>query len=298
MRQQGGIASAQLIEGARRGMRVALLKESDRLEHSLSMLATVGSTSPYVGLFGTVWGIMNAFHGLGNVQQATLAMVAPGIAEALIATAMGLFAAIPAVIAYNRYADQVSRIELRYDTFVEELSTILQRHATRAARRPARPLRRRTHDSRTRRGRKLMAEINVVPYIDVMLVLLIIFMVTAPLLTQGIKVDLPKAGAEPLPQELMREHQPLILSVDTRAASFYLNIGKDEESPIDEDAVVERVSTVLRREPKTPVLVKADQNVPYGRVVDRHGAAAAGRRGESRLHHRSGRTTRQAALKR
>jgi biopolymer transport protein TolQ len=130
MRQQGGFASAQLLEGARRGMRVALLKESDRLEHSLSMLATVGSTSPYVGLFGTVWGIMNAFHGLGNVQQATLAMVAPGIAEALIATAMGLFAAIPAVIAYNRYADQVSRIELRYDTFVEELSTILQRHAT------------------------------------------------------------------------------------------------------------------------------------------------------------------------
>jgi biopolymer transport protein TolQ len=130
MRQQGGFPSAQLIEGARRGMRVALLKVSDRLEHSLSMLATVGSTSPYVGLFGTVWGIMNAFHGLGNVQQATLAMVAPGIAEALIATAMGLFAAIPAVIAYNRYADQVSRIELRYDTFVEELSTILQRHAT------------------------------------------------------------------------------------------------------------------------------------------------------------------------
>lgn len=129
MRQQGGIASAQLMEGARRGMRVALLKESDRLEHSLSMLATVGSTSPYVGLFGTVWGIMNAFHGLGNVQQATLAMVAPGIAEALIATAMGLFAAIPAVIAYNRYADQVSRMELRYDTFVEELLSILQRHA-------------------------------------------------------------------------------------------------------------------------------------------------------------------------
>jgi biopolymer transport protein TolQ len=130
MRQHGAVASAQLIEASRRGMRVALLMESDRLEHSLSMLATVGSTSPYVGLFGTVWGIMNAFHGLGNVQQATLAMVAPGIAEALIATAMGLFAAIPAVIAYNRYADQVSRIELRYDTFVEELSTILQRHAS------------------------------------------------------------------------------------------------------------------------------------------------------------------------
>ena len=88
-------------------MRVAQLREIDRLEQNLATLATIGSTSPYVGLFGTVWGIMSAFQGLGNVQQATLAMVAPGIAEALIATAMGLFAAIPAVIAYNRYADQV-----------------------------------------------------------------------------------------------------------------------------------------------------------------------------------------------
>jgi biopolymer transport protein TolQ len=128
MRQQGGVHAAALLEGARRGMRVALLRESDKLEHSLSMLATIGSTSPYVGLFGTVWGIMNSFHNLGGVQQATISMVAPGITEALIATAMGLFAAIPAVVAYNRYADQVSRIELRYDTFTEELSSILQRH--------------------------------------------------------------------------------------------------------------------------------------------------------------------------
>jgi biopolymer transport protein TolR len=120
--------------------------------------------------------------------------------------------------------------------------------------------------SSNRRGRRLMAEINVVPYIDVMLVLLIIFMITAPLLTQGIKVELPKAGAEPLPEDLMREHQPLILSVDARG-NFYLNIGKDEETPIDEESVVQRVSTVLRREPKTPVLVKADQSVPYGQVV-------------------------------
>ena len=117
-----------------------------------------------------------------------------------------------------------------------------------------------------RRGKKLVAEINVVPYIDVMLVLLIIFMITAPMLTQGIKVELPKAGAEPLPEEMMREHQPLILSVDA-SGRYYLNIGKDEETAIEENAVVERVSTVLRREPQTPVLVKADQSVPYGRVV-------------------------------
>jgi biopolymer transport protein TolR len=117
-----------------------------------------------------------------------------------------------------------------------------------------------------RRGKRLVAEMNVVPYIDVMLVLLIIFMITAPMLTQGIKVDLPKAAAEPLPEDLMRQHQPLILSVDA-SGKYYLNIGKDEETAIDENVVVERVSTVLRREPQTPVLVKADTNVPYGRVV-------------------------------
>jgi biopolymer transport protein TolQ len=129
LRKQLGLAGPQLLEGSRRAMRVAQLRETDRLEQNLATLATIGSTSPYVGLFGTVWGIMGAFQGLGNVQQATLAMVAPGIAEALIATAMGLFAAIPAVIGYNRYADAVSRFELRYDAFMEEFSTILQRHA-------------------------------------------------------------------------------------------------------------------------------------------------------------------------
>jgi biopolymer transport protein TolQ len=131
--RQQGTTPDQLLEGARRAMRVAQLKEIDRLEHSLATLATVGSTSPYVGLFGTVWGIMSAFSGLGNVQQATLAMVAPGISEALIATAIGLFAAIPAVVAYNRFADQVGRLEVRYDAFTEEFSTILQRHAARGA---------------------------------------------------------------------------------------------------------------------------------------------------------------------
>jgi len=127
--QQSGMEADRILEGARRAMRVAQLRETDRLEESLATLATIGSTSPYVGLFGTVWGIMNSFRGLGNVQSATLAMVAPGISEALIATAMGLFAAIPAVIAYNRYADKVGRLEVRYDTFAEELSTILQRYA-------------------------------------------------------------------------------------------------------------------------------------------------------------------------
>jgi len=123
------VPAGELLEGVRRAMRVTQLREIDRLEASLATLATVGSTSPYVGLFGTVWGIMGAFQGLGDAQQATLAMVAPGIAEALIATAAGLFAAIPAVVAYNRYADKMGRLELRYDAFMDEFSTLLQRHA-------------------------------------------------------------------------------------------------------------------------------------------------------------------------
>src|ERR1700689_5006435 len=130
--RQAGATSEQLLEGSRRAMRVAQLKEIDRLEHNLATLATVGRTSPYVGLFGTGWGIMSAFSSLGNVQQATLALVAPGIAEALIATAMGLFAAIPAVVAFNRYADQVGRLEVRYDAFMEEFSSILQRYGQNA----------------------------------------------------------------------------------------------------------------------------------------------------------------------
>ena len=127
--EQPGLTAGQIVEGAQRAMRVAQMREMDRLEENLATLATIGSTSPYVGLFGTVWGIMNSFRALGNVQAATLAMVAPGIAEALVATAMGLFAAIPAVIAYNRYADKVVRLEIRYDGFMEEFSSILQRHS-------------------------------------------------------------------------------------------------------------------------------------------------------------------------
>ena len=131
LRQQVGMAGAQLLEGSRRAMKVAQLRETDRLEQNLSTLATIGSTSPYVGLFGTVWGIMSAFQGLGNVQQATLAQVAPGIAEALIATAIGLFAAIPAVVAYNRYSHDIDRLAIRFESFMEEFSNILQRQTVR-----------------------------------------------------------------------------------------------------------------------------------------------------------------------
>ncbi len=119
--------SEMVMQGVQRAMRVALVREEERLARHLPLLATVGSTSPYVGLFGTVWGIMNSFRQLATVSQATLAAVAPGISEALIATAMGLFAAIPAVIAYNRFAAEVDVLMNRYDSFAEEFSSILHR---------------------------------------------------------------------------------------------------------------------------------------------------------------------------
>jgi biopolymer transport protein TolQ len=118
-----------VLDGARRAMRAAFQREMDALESHLAFLASVGSVSPYIGLLGTVWGIMNAFRGLANVQQATLAAVAPGIAEALIATAIGLFAAIPAVVAYNRFSHDIDRLAIRFESFVEEFSNILQRQS-------------------------------------------------------------------------------------------------------------------------------------------------------------------------
>ena len=122
-----------IMDGSGRAMRIAVSREADIVEQNLPFLASVGSVSPYIGLFGTVWGIMNSFTALGNVQQATLAMVAPGIAEALIATAVGLFAAIPAVIFYNRFSTDIDRLLNRYENFSEEFSTVLQRQAIRRA---------------------------------------------------------------------------------------------------------------------------------------------------------------------
>ncbi|HEY8118272.1 MAG TPA: protein TolQ [Methylophilaceae bacterium] len=129
LKRQTGLEVSDVMEGSRRAMRAAYNREMDELDAHLPFLASVGSVSPYIGLFGTVWGIMNAFRGLANVAQATLAHVAPGIAEALIATAIGLFAAIPAVIAYNRFAAGVDRLAVRYESFMEEFTNILQRKA-------------------------------------------------------------------------------------------------------------------------------------------------------------------------
>ena len=129
-KRQPGTDITTVMDSTRRAMRATYQREMDNLESHLSFLATVGSVSPYVGLFGTVWGIMNSFRGLSNVTQATIAHVAPGIAEALIATAMVLFAAIPAVIAYNRYSSRIDRLATRFESFMEELSNVLQRQAS------------------------------------------------------------------------------------------------------------------------------------------------------------------------
>ena len=123
--------ASDMVDGARRAMRATFQREMDFLERHLAFLASTGSVSPYVGLFGTVWGIMHAFRSLANVQQATLAQVAPGIAEALVATAIGLFAAIPAVVAYNRYSHDIDRLAIRFESFMEEFSNILHRQAAR-----------------------------------------------------------------------------------------------------------------------------------------------------------------------
>ncbi len=131
MHGKKGVEPVVQVESAQLAMRIELSRELDRLDERLPFLATVGSTSPYVGLFGTVWGIMNSFRMLGNVKQATMAHVAPGIAEALIATAIGLFAAIPAVIAYNRFATRLDRLTGRYELFIDEFTVFLQRQAHR-----------------------------------------------------------------------------------------------------------------------------------------------------------------------
>ena len=137
LKQQMGADPEVIMAGAQRAMRVALAREEESLESRLNFLATVGSTAPYIGLFGTVWGIMNSFRGIAELKQASLAVVAPGISEALIATAMGLFAAIPAVIAYNRYSSKAETLASRYETFADELSSILHRQADQAPKPPA-----------------------------------------------------------------------------------------------------------------------------------------------------------------
>ena len=275
--KQSSLGPEQVIEGSRRAMRVSQLREMDRLEHNLAFLATVSNTSPYIGLLGTVWGIMSSFQALGGMQSATICVVAPVHLRSALRDGDGPHRGDPGrhLLQPLRGSGRPPRGALRHvhGRAVGDLPA--QRRAARRAE-PRRGPRQRATSSRSSRHeheqeqskgkRRLMSEINVVPYIDVMLVLLIIFMITAPLLTQGISVDLPNAPAQQLDPELLKDNEPLVLSVD-REGQFYLNIGDDEDQPIDDATVVERASAVLRRNAQTPVLVKADEAVPYGRVV-------------------------------
>ena len=195
-------------------MNAAVASELDRLSDRLNILATVGSVAPFVGLFGTVWGIMRAFTAIADANNTSLAVVAPGIAEALFATAIGLFAAIPAVIAYNRLTHGLDRLEARLGRFADRF------HATLSRELEVESLMGASLSSRTRSGRSRrapMSEINVTPLVDVMLVLLIIFMITAPLLVAGVPVDLPESRAGALDQNA----KPVQIALDRNGAHLH-----------------------------------------------------------------------------
>ena len=190
----------------------------------LLVLATVGSAGPFVGLFGTVWGIMNSFQSIAASKNTSLAVVAPGIAEALFATAIGLVAAIPATIFYNKFVSEVNKQAHRLEGFADEFSAILSRQiderGVTGAMAHGRRQRRRAGVGRRRHRRKpVMAEINVTPMVDVMLVLLIIFMVSAPLLTVGVQIDLPQTQAKSLDQD----KEPLTVTVNTKGEVYLMN---------------------------------------------------------------------------
>ena len=249
--QAGQRRRRRRMDGARRAMRATYQREMDALEAHLSFLATVGSVQPYVGLFGTVWGIMNAFRGLANVSQATLAQVAPGIAEALIATAIGLFAAIPAVVAYNRFAHDIDRLATRFESFMEEFSNILQRQALTS------------RSDRCAAARKSMNQINVVPYIDVMLVLLVIFMVTAPLINPG--RDRPAEVGSKLTAPVAAARSV------ARAPTSRCGCATGSARPpvrVSRDELLARVRDASRRSnPDQAVVIAADKNVRYEEVL-------------------------------
>ena len=244
-------APEAVVEGASRAMRISMNRELENLETHIPFLGTVGSISPYIGLFGTVWGIMHAFIALGAVKQATLQMVAPGIAEALIATAIGLFAAIPAVMAYNRLNQRVNKLELNYDNFMEEFTAILHRQAF-------------TVSARGRGRRDLKSEINIVPLLDVLLVLLLIFMATAPIITQSVEVDLPDATES---QAVSSNDNPPVIVEVSGIGQYTVVVEKDRLERLPPEQVVAEVSSRFKANPKTVFLIGGAKDVPYDEII-------------------------------
>ncbi len=239
---------------------VAIDRETERLERSLLFLATVGSSAPFVGLFGTVWGIMTSFQSIAASKNTALAVVAPGIAEALLATALGLLAAIPAVIAYNKLSNDSGKIT----PAPRKLRRRVLRHSfPPGGREGVEPWPRKSSsrkDAPTSIGAAPRAsdrEINVTPFVDVMLVLLIVFMVTAPLLSAGVPVDLPEASAKPL----ALEKEPVTVTIDTAGKIF---VG---DSEVELDGLVDRLATAAPGGPDERIYVRGDKTASYGAIM-------------------------------
>ena len=261
LRDKRGLDGRAQLEGAQRAMRVTYTREVDQLERNLELLANIGSTAPYVGLVGTVFGIMVTMHDMLNSgEQAGIAAVAPGISEALFATAIGLFVAIPAVWAYNRFTTRVERLSVRYESFAEEFSSILQRQSS--GEQAELPM---AGSIFHRKRRKLKSEINVVPYIDVMLVLLIIFMVTAPLLTLSVDVKLPSSTAK----AVETKNDPIIV-VAYPDGRLGLQLPGDKAPRTVDAAQLEATLAPIKAEQgnELRVLLAGDADAPYQRVID------------------------------
>ena len=257
-------------------MDVTIAREIERLERRLLVLATVGSAGPFIGLFGTVWGIMTSFQSIAASKNTSLAVVAPGIAEALFATAIGLIAAIPATIFYNKFVSEVNRQAQRLEGFADEFSAILSRQIDE---RGVRTRAEADHGDQRRgafgafgkrrhRRNPVMSEINVTPMVDVMLVLLIIFMVSAPLLTVGVPIDLPQTQASSLDQA---DKQPLAISVNTKGQVFL----QDAEIKLDELVPKLKAITEARGGVDERIYVRGDRNVEYGTVMKVMGRLSA-----------------------
>ncbi len=250
---------AGIKERIDKAMNVTIIRETDGIERQLGFLATVGSVSPFIGLFGTVWGIMNSFSAIAARHDTTLAVVAPGIAEALFATAMGLAAAVPAVIFYNRFINEIGRYANGWTPLPMNSPPSCRgnwktRFADGATLQPGM-----TGGRRGRRGRRrAMAEINVTPFVDVMLVLLIVFMVTAPLLTVGVPVDLPKTRAPALGQD----KEPLSVTISKNGKIFL------QKEVVAEDALVAKLTAISNNGYDQRIFVRGDKSVDYGRVME------------------------------
>ena len=217
-------------------------KQISKINKGFTFLATVGSTAPFIGLFGTVWGIMNSFQSIAISRNTSLAIVAPGIAEALFATALGLLAAIPATIAYNKFNNDTLNYSQKLENFSKKIFNNYLIMAFKFKRSSKEP----------------MSEINVTPFVDVMLVLLIIFMVTAPLLTVGVQVDLPESSADSLPEE----QEPLTLTINSKGEIFI------QESKVEYEKIIAKVLAVSKNRTDTRIYVRGDKTINYGRVLE------------------------------